>query len=146
MAPYIAWAVFYYLKLFVVSSKKIRDRGYETLYKYMLEDANFTLLKRIVFKCVTQIFSPNKCDSQICSSVAASCIHVHSSVARLSELVCLHSVVEFIRGTLCLAGCGNGLFSMEWSLTLLLLEAAYLPSSQLLNYLTMGENVCLVKM
>lgn len=50
MAPYIAWAIFYYLKLFVVSSNKIRDRGYQTLYTYMLEEANFTLLKRIVYK------------------------------------------------------------------------------------------------
>ena len=51
MAPYFAWAVFYYLKLFVVSSKKIRDRDYQTLYKYMVEgEAQFPLLQRIIFR------------------------------------------------------------------------------------------------
>lgn len=32
--PYALWAVAYYLKIFVVSSQKIQDRGYHTLFKY----------------------------------------------------------------------------------------------------------------
>ncbi|CAD7696830.1 unnamed protein product [Ostreobium quekettii] len=35
MAPYFVWAALYYLKIFVLSSKRIEQRGYETLYKYM---------------------------------------------------------------------------------------------------------------
>lgn len=36
MLPYIAWAVFYYLKIFVFSAKKIQQRNYETLYVYVM--------------------------------------------------------------------------------------------------------------
>jgi len=50
LLPYVAWAVFYYLKLFVVSSKKIREREYRTLYTYMTEEANFEILKRIIYR------------------------------------------------------------------------------------------------
>eukprot|EP00210_Caulerpa_lentillifera_P002576 g2471.t1 len=50
MIPYLSWAALYYLKIFVVSSKKIRDRGYHTLYKYMTEDSNFRILRSVVFK------------------------------------------------------------------------------------------------
>lgn len=38
MAPYFVWAFLYYLKIFVISSKRIEQRGYETLYKYMISD------------------------------------------------------------------------------------------------------------
>ena len=38
MAPYLLWACLYYLKIFVISSKRIEQRGYETLYKYMISD------------------------------------------------------------------------------------------------------------
>lgn len=33
---YLVWCVAYYLKIFVVSEKKIRERGYDTLYLYTL--------------------------------------------------------------------------------------------------------------
>ena len=35
MGPYIAWATLYYLKIFLVSSRKIRERGYETLFGWV---------------------------------------------------------------------------------------------------------------
>lgn len=35
MGPYVAWALLYYLKVFVISSKKISDKGYETLFSWM---------------------------------------------------------------------------------------------------------------
>lgn len=35
MGPYLVWAILYYLKIFVVSSKKIQRRGYETLFQYV---------------------------------------------------------------------------------------------------------------
>jgi hypothetical protein len=33
--PYAAWAIAYYLKIFVISSRRIQDRGYHTLYLYL---------------------------------------------------------------------------------------------------------------
>ena len=33
--PYAMWAVAYYVKIFVVSSSRIQERGYHTLFKYM---------------------------------------------------------------------------------------------------------------
>ena len=33
--PYALWAVGYYLKIFVISSRKIQDKGYHTLFRYM---------------------------------------------------------------------------------------------------------------
>ena len=33
--PYALWAVFYYFKIFVISSRRIQERGYHTLFKYM---------------------------------------------------------------------------------------------------------------
>jgi hypothetical protein len=33
--PYLLWAIFYYLKIFVISSKRIQERGYHTLFRYM---------------------------------------------------------------------------------------------------------------
>lgn len=35
MLPYLLWAVLYYIKIFVVSSQRIRDRGYHTLFSYI---------------------------------------------------------------------------------------------------------------
>ncbi|GMH35966.1 hypothetical protein BSKO_03834 [Bryopsis sp. KO-2023] len=35
---YMLWAVLYYLKIFVISSKRIQDRGYDTLYGYMMSN------------------------------------------------------------------------------------------------------------
>lgn len=35
MLPYVGWAFLYYLKIFVVSSGKIKARSYETIYGYM---------------------------------------------------------------------------------------------------------------
>lgn len=34
LLPYLLWAIAYYIKIFVVSSKKIQARGYETLYQF----------------------------------------------------------------------------------------------------------------
>jgi hypothetical protein len=39
-APYALWAVAYYLKIFVVSSQRIQDRGYHTLFKYTTRKPN----------------------------------------------------------------------------------------------------------
>lgn len=33
--PYLLWAMFYYLKIFVISSKRIQQRGYHTLFRYV---------------------------------------------------------------------------------------------------------------
>jgi hypothetical protein len=33
--PYALWAVFYYFKIFVISSRRIQERGYHTLFRYM---------------------------------------------------------------------------------------------------------------
>lgn len=33
LGPYLLWAVAYYLKVFVISSDRISQRGYTTLYK-----------------------------------------------------------------------------------------------------------------
>mmetsp|Transcript_11366 Transcript_11366/g.32272 ORF Transcript_11366/g.32272 Transcript_11366/m.32272 type:complete len:397 (-) Transcript_11366:394-1584(-) len=33
---YISWSVGYYLKIFVISEQKIRERGYDTVYSYMV--------------------------------------------------------------------------------------------------------------
>lgn len=33
--PYALWAVAYYIKIFVVSSRRIQERGYHTLFRYM---------------------------------------------------------------------------------------------------------------
>ena len=35
---YFLWAVLYYIKIFVVSSQKIKDRGYDTLFNWLSED------------------------------------------------------------------------------------------------------------
>jgi hypothetical protein len=34
MVPYAAWAVAYYLKIFVISAQRIKERGYATLFNY----------------------------------------------------------------------------------------------------------------
>ncbi|PSC73684.1 membrane transporter [Micractinium conductrix] len=34
VAPYLLWSVLYYLKIFVISSRKIEAKNYETLFKY----------------------------------------------------------------------------------------------------------------
>ncbi|EFN57344.1 hypothetical protein CHLNCDRAFT_142708 [Chlorella variabilis] len=34
LVPYLGWATLYYIKVFVISSKKIQERGYETLFQY----------------------------------------------------------------------------------------------------------------
>ncbi|KAL6776746.1 hypothetical protein ACKKBF_B30760 [Auxenochlorella protothecoides x Auxenochlorella symbiontica] len=34
LVPYLIWAVLYYLKVFVISSSRIEQRGYETLFKF----------------------------------------------------------------------------------------------------------------
>jgi hypothetical protein len=34
MVPYLIWAILYYLKVFVISQKRISERKYETLYSY----------------------------------------------------------------------------------------------------------------
>lgn len=36
LAIYLLWAFMYYLKVFVISSKKIKERNYETLYIYFM--------------------------------------------------------------------------------------------------------------
>jgi hypothetical protein len=33
--PYLLWSILYFLKIFVISSKKIQERDYETLYNYV---------------------------------------------------------------------------------------------------------------
>lgn len=38
MMTYVFWAIFYYIKIFVVSSGKIKERNYETLYQWMMSD------------------------------------------------------------------------------------------------------------
>jgi hypothetical protein len=35
MGPYLVWAILYFLKIFIISSKKIQARQYETLYNYV---------------------------------------------------------------------------------------------------------------
>ncbi|GMH35426.1 hypothetical protein BSKO_03294 [Bryopsis sp. KO-2023] len=37
LLPYLGWAFFYYLKIFIVSSGKIKTRSYETIYGYMTD-------------------------------------------------------------------------------------------------------------
>lgn len=37
MGPYLLWAVLYGLKIFVISSQRIAERNYETLFKYSVE-------------------------------------------------------------------------------------------------------------
>lgn len=34
LLPYLLWAICYYIKVFVVSNAKIKERGYETLYQF----------------------------------------------------------------------------------------------------------------
>lgn len=34
LAMYLLWAFIYYMKIFVISSKKINDRNYETMFVY----------------------------------------------------------------------------------------------------------------
>ncbi|CAD7700177.1 unnamed protein product [Ostreobium quekettii] len=48
MAPYLVWATLYYLKIFVISSKKIEQRGYETLYKYTTTE--HALCKKVIHR------------------------------------------------------------------------------------------------
>lgn len=47
--PYALWAVAYYLKIFVVSSQRIQDRGYHTLFKYTTRKPN-SLAGKVVSK------------------------------------------------------------------------------------------------
>lgn len=35
MGPYLIWAILYFMKIFVISPKKIKSRQYETLYNYV---------------------------------------------------------------------------------------------------------------
>lgn len=35
LLPYIIWAVAYYIKIFIISSNKIQQRNYETLFRYV---------------------------------------------------------------------------------------------------------------
>ncbi|GAB4824156.1 hypothetical protein N2152v2_011202 [Parachlorella kessleri] len=50
LLPYTVWALGYYFKIFVVSSSKIQQRGYDTLYKYS------TRSKKSVFGAVVLRF------------------------------------------------------------------------------------------
>lgn len=38
MLTYTFWAIFYYIKIFVISPGKIKEREYETLYQWMMSD------------------------------------------------------------------------------------------------------------
>ncbi|CAL8464752.1 g4287 [Coccomyxa elongata] len=45
--PYLLWAVLYYTKVFIVSSKKIQDRNYETLFKWITKQKG-NIIARVV--------------------------------------------------------------------------------------------------
>ena len=47
LALYIFWAIFYSLKIFVVSPKRIKERNYETMYRYISEMPFFVVVKNI---------------------------------------------------------------------------------------------------
>jgi hypothetical protein len=49
-AHYLAWAVLYYLKIFVVSSDRIQRRGYETLFKYVTDERRRSLYGAFVLR------------------------------------------------------------------------------------------------
>ena len=45
--PYFLWAIGYYIKIFVVSSRKIQDRGYHTLFRYLTRKPNSPFSKSL---------------------------------------------------------------------------------------------------
>jgi len=49
LLPYLAWAILYYIKVFVVSSTKIQERGYETLYQFATANDR-SLFGRVVLR------------------------------------------------------------------------------------------------
>ncbi|KAK9814724.1 hypothetical protein WJX72_010536 [[Myrmecia] bisecta] len=49
MGPYLLWSLAYYLKIFVVSRKKVQEEGYATLYALMTKNKN-AAAARIVLK------------------------------------------------------------------------------------------------
>lgn len=53
MLPYLLWAVLYYLKVFVISSRKIQQKGYETLFQYSTQS------RRSLFGSVVLRFRPS---------------------------------------------------------------------------------------
>eukprot|EP01023_Acetabularia_acetabulum_P039420 TRINITY_DN3793_c0_g2_i1.p2 TRINITY_DN3793_c0_g2~~TRINITY_DN3793_c0_g2_i1.p2 ORF type:complete len:232 (+),score=22.76 TRINITY_DN3793_c0_g2_i1:523-1218(+) len=48
LIPYIIWLLFYYLKLFVFSADKIQQRGYDTVYHWMLSNKNHPMSKIVL--------------------------------------------------------------------------------------------------
>jgi hypothetical protein len=52
MVPYLCWAVLYYLKIFVWSSRKIQQRNYDTLFKFV------TSSRRSLFGAIVLRFPP----------------------------------------------------------------------------------------
>eukprot|EP01025_Chloroclados_australasicus_P042845 TRINITY_DN4557_c0_g1_i11.p1 TRINITY_DN4557_c0_g1~~TRINITY_DN4557_c0_g1_i11.p1 ORF type:complete len:400 (+),score=20.55 TRINITY_DN4557_c0_g1_i11:114-1202(+) len=52
--PYIVWLLFYYLKLFVFSADKIQQRGYDTVYHWMLQNEKHPMSK-VVLKYKQQL-------------------------------------------------------------------------------------------
>ncbi|KAK9805607.1 hypothetical protein WJX72_007502 [[Myrmecia] bisecta] len=56
LAPYLTWAVLYYAKIFIVSSNKIKARGYETLYNYSTSNPRSAITR--VVHSVSQPLQP----------------------------------------------------------------------------------------
>lgn len=50
MLFYLSWAFLYYLKVFIVSSKKIQKKNYETLFKYVTRSRK-SLFGSVVLRC-----------------------------------------------------------------------------------------------
>jgi hypothetical protein len=50
MLFYLSWALLYYLKVFIVSSKKIQKKNYETLFKYVTRSRK-SLFGSVVLRC-----------------------------------------------------------------------------------------------
>lgn len=91
--PYIIWAVLYYVKIFVVSSDKIFEKQYETLYKYMLEDQN-GLCSKIVTKWVVELFMTLRAQVYSFSMLFYS-IRYNSGLARTVHHVLCHFLAGF---------------------------------------------------
>ena len=47
LALYFFWAFFYYLKIFVISQKRIQERNYDTMFKYISSMSFFNTIVKI---------------------------------------------------------------------------------------------------
>lgn len=72
MLPYMLWAVLYYLKVFVISSSKIQQRGYETLFQFSTQS------RRSLFGSVVLRFRPSL------QPLVYMCLHLLLTLATMS--------------------------------------------------------------